>query len=84
MKAWVHRYNLHFYELDILHSIVRKQITVPEIMYLVTGLPYWQHRFNPRSGHVGFVVDEVASAQVFSKYFRISFQFLSHQLLPIH
>jgi hypothetical protein len=36
--------------------------------------------FNPRSGNVGFVVDEVALEQVFSQYFGFSCQFSFHQL----
>jgi hypothetical protein len=31
--------------------------------------------FDPRSGHVGFVVDEVVLGQVFSKYFGFPCQF---------
>jgi hypothetical protein len=37
--------------------------------------------FDPRSGHVGFVVDEVALGQVFSKYFCFPGQFSFHRLL---
>jgi hypothetical protein len=46
-------------------------------MYLVIGFPHWQHRFNSGSGHVGFVVEEVALAQVSSKYLGVSLQLLS-------
>jgi hypothetical protein len=35
-------------------------------------------RFNPRSGHVGFLVDKVAVGQVFSEDFSFSRQFLFH------
>jgi hypothetical protein len=35
----------------------------------VTGFPPQQHGFNPRSGHVEFVVDKVELGQVFSAYF---------------
>jgi hypothetical protein len=38
----------------------------------------------PRSGHVGFVVDKVALGQVFSEYFGFSCQFPFHRLLHIH
>jgi hypothetical protein len=41
-------------------------------------------RFEPRSGHVGFVVDSVALGQVFSEYFGFPCQFSFHQLLLIH
>jgi hypothetical protein len=40
--------------------------------------------FEPGSGHVGFVVDEVAQEQVFSEYFGFPFQFSFHRLLHIH
>jgi hypothetical protein len=32
-------------------------------------LPTAAARFDPRSGHVGFVADKVALGQVFSEYF---------------
>jgi hypothetical protein len=41
----------------------------------------WRAEFEPRSGHVGFVVDRVALGQVFSEFFGFSCQFLCHQLL---
>jgi hypothetical protein len=40
--------------------------------------------FEPKSGHVGFVVDKVAVGQVFSEYFRFPCQFLFHRLPHIH
>jgi hypothetical protein len=40
--------------------------------------------FEPRSGHVGFMVDEVAFGQVFSEYFGFSYQFSFHRILHIH
>jgi hypothetical protein len=36
--------------------------------------------FEPRSGHVGFMVDEVALGQVFSEYFGFPCEFSFHQL----
>jgi hypothetical protein len=36
--------------------------------------------FDPRSGHVGFVVDKVALGQVFSEYFGFPCQFTFHLL----
>jgi hypothetical protein len=36
------------------------------------------------SGHVGFVVDEVALGQVFSEYFDLSCQFSFHRLFNTH
>jgi hypothetical protein len=40
--------------------------------------------FDPRSGHVGFVVDKVALGQVFSEYFGFPCQSSFHQLLHNH
>jgi hypothetical protein len=40
--------------------------------------------FNPRSGHVGYVVDKVALGQVFSQYFSFPCQFSFHRLLHTH
>jgi hypothetical protein len=41
-------------------------------------------RFEPRSGHMGFVVDKVALRQVFSDYFGFPCQFSFHRLLHTH
>jgi hypothetical protein len=40
--------------------------------------------FEPRSGHMGFVVDKVALEKVFSKYFLFPYKFSFHRLLHIH
>jgi hypothetical protein len=40
--------------------------------------------FEPRSGHVGFVVGEVALGQVFSERIDFPCEFSFHQLLHIH
>jgi hypothetical protein len=42
---------------------------VPYFRQLVAILPPRRPGFEPRSGHVGFVVDKVALGQVFSEYF---------------
>jgi hypothetical protein len=52
-------------------------IAVPYLMRLVVG-------FDPRSGHVGFVLDKVALGQVFSEYFGFPCQFSFHRLLHIY
>jgi hypothetical protein len=44
-------------------------------------LPLWRPGLEPRSGHMGFVVDKVALRQVFSEYFGFPCQFLFHRLL---
>jgi hypothetical protein len=49
---------------------------VPQLRRLVARPEFW-----PRSGHVGFVVDKVASGQVFSDYFGFLCQFAFHRLL---
>jgi hypothetical protein len=40
--------------------------------------------FEPRSGHVGFVVEKVALGQVLSEYFGFPCQFSFHRLLHTH
>jgi hypothetical protein len=40
--------------------------------------------FEPCSGHVGFVVDEVPLGQVSSEYFRFRWKFAFHRLLHNH
>jgi hypothetical protein len=45
---------------------------VPWLRRLVAGLSLWRPVFEPRSVHVGFVVDKVALGQVFSRELRFS------------
>jgi hypothetical protein len=52
-------------------------------MRLVAGFPR-RRTFDPRSDHVGYVVDKVALGQVFSEYFGFPWQFSFHRLLHIH
>jgi hypothetical protein len=40
--------------------------------------------FQPRSGHVGFMLDKVALGKVFSEYFGFSYQLLLRQILHNH
>jgi hypothetical protein len=47
-------------------------------------LPIAAAEFEPRSGHVGFVLDKVAQGQVFSEYFGFPCQSSFHQLLHNH
>jgi hypothetical protein len=56
---------------------------VPYLKRLVAGFPLRRPGFDPRSGHVGFVVDKAALGQFFSKYFGFPFQFSIHPLLHI-
>jgi hypothetical protein len=57
---------------------------VPYLRRLVSGFPPRRPGFEPRSGHVGFVVDKVELGQVFSEYFGLPCQFSFHRLLHIH
>jgi hypothetical protein len=49
-------------------------LAVPQLRRLVIG-------FDPKSGHVGFVMDKVVLEQIFSEYFGFSRQFSFHKLL---
>jgi hypothetical protein len=51
---------------------------------LVAGFPPRRPGFDPRSGHVGFVVDKVALGQIFSEYFGFPCQSSFHRLLHNH
>jgi hypothetical protein len=57
------------------------------VPYLRRTAPCFRPRrpgFEPRTGHVRFVVDKVALAQVFSDYFDFLCQFSFHRLLHNH
>jgi hypothetical protein len=54
---------------------------VPWHRRLVAGFPPRQSGFDPRSSHVGFVVDKVALGQVFSECFCFPCQLSFHRLL---
>jgi hypothetical protein len=60
------------------------QNVMPWLTRLVAGFPLRWPGFNPRSSHVGSVVDKVALGQVFSEYFSFPCQFSFHQLLHTH
>jgi hypothetical protein len=45
-------------------------------MPLVAGFPQRRAGYDPRSGHVGFVVDKAARGQIFSEYFGFSIVWL--------
>jgi hypothetical protein len=53
-------------------------------LYPFAGFPQRRPGFEPRSGHVEFVVDKVAQGQVFSEYFGFPCQFSFHRMLYIH
>jgi hypothetical protein len=48
------------------------------------GFPPRRYGFEPRSCHVGFLVDEVTLGPVFSKYFGFLCQFSFHRLIIYH
>jgi hypothetical protein len=54
--------------------------TAPYLRQLVAGFPPRRTGFEPRSDHVGFVVNEAALGQVFSEYFGFPCQAF-HRLL---
>jgi hypothetical protein len=51
---------------------------------VVAAFPARRPRSDPRSDHVGFVVDKMALGQVFFEYFRFPCQFLFHWVLHTH
>jgi hypothetical protein len=59
-------------------------VVMAVLRWLVAGFPSQKPGFEPRSGHVGFVMDKVALRQVFSEYFGFPCQFSFHRLLHIH
>jgi hypothetical protein len=64
--------------------LLREIWAVPWLRRLVGGFPQRRPGFEPRSGHVEFVVDKVAPRQIFSEYFGFPCQFSFHRLLHIH
>jgi hypothetical protein len=66
------------------------RITATELFGIATAqavssrLPTRRPGVEPRSGHLGFVVDKVALGQVFSEYFGFPCQFSFHRLLHNH
>jgi hypothetical protein len=55
-----------------------------ELRRLVAGFPPRRPWFDPRSSHVGFVVDKVALGQVFYEYYGFPCQLSFHRLLHTH
>jgi hypothetical protein len=51
---------------------------------IVTGFPPHWPVFDPRSRHVGFLVNKVALGQILSEYLGFPCQFSFHPLLPTH
>jgi hypothetical protein len=59
-------------------------MAAPQLRRLVAGFPPWRPGFEHGYGHVGFVVDKVAMAQVFSVYFGFPCQSSFNQLFHNH
>jgi hypothetical protein len=57
---------------------------MPYLRELVADFSARQPSLDPRSGHMGFVVDKVSLEQVFSEYFGFLYQFPFHQVPHIH
>jgi hypothetical protein len=55
---------------------------MPQLKWLVIGYPPRQPKLELRSGHVGFLVDQVSLRRVFSKYFDFLCQSSFNKLLP--
>jgi hypothetical protein len=64
--------------------VTRIMWAAPQRRRLVASFPQRRPGFEPRSGHVGFVVGKVTLGQAFSEYFGFSCQFSFHWLLHIH
>jgi hypothetical protein len=58
-------------------------LALPYLRRLVAGFPPRRSRLDPRSSHVGFVVDKVALGQVFCEHFGFPYKFLFHHSLII-
>jgi hypothetical protein len=59
-------------------------VAVPQLRRSVAGFPQWRPGFEPRSGHVGFMIDKIALGQVFSEVLRLPLPFSFHRLLQFH
>jgi hypothetical protein len=56
-------------------------VTIATVMRLVSCFPPLLPGFEPRSGHVRFVVDKLALGRVFSEFFGFLCKFSFHRLL---
>jgi hypothetical protein len=61
-----------------------RKVVSDSYAYHITGGAGISNGFEPRSGHVGFVVDREALGQVSSKYFGFPRQFSLYRLLHTH
>jgi hypothetical protein len=63
---------------------IRGWMIIMIIIILAIIIPPLRPEFDPRSRHVGSVVDRVAPGQLFSEYFDFPCQFIFYQLLHAH
>jgi hypothetical protein len=61
-----------------------RQKDAPQLRRLFAGFPPRRPGFEPRSGHVGLLVDELPLGQIFSEYFGFPCKFSFHRLLHTH
>jgi hypothetical protein len=73
LQLCYHRFLLRVFQLEV----------VPKLRRLVASFPQRRIVFEPKSGHVGFVVDKVALGHVFSEYFGFPCQFSFRRLLHV-
>jgi hypothetical protein len=71
-------------EFEMLCSYHTEGLGPYQLRRLVVGFPPRRPGLEPRSGHVRFVVDEVALGQVFSECFGFPWQFSFYRLLHSH
>jgi hypothetical protein len=67
----------------LTHSATEADISA-HFSFVLTPFPPRRPGFDPRSGHLGFVVDKVVLGQVFSEYFGFPCQSSFHRLLHTH
>jgi hypothetical protein len=100
MEIWRQTHNISFRIVDVPAEIRIEHLlnmslvlyryanplgrAMPWLKRLVAGFPPRKPGFDPRSGHVGFVVDKVALGQIFSEYFGFPCQSSFHRLLHNH
>jgi hypothetical protein len=71
-------------DVQVVHEIERMPMGRAIAQAVIPGLPPRWPGFDPRSDHVGSVVDKVAVQQVFSEYLSFPCQFSFHRLLHTH
>jgi hypothetical protein len=83
-RSWSAKANTQPADAADQRSVSVHSRATPYLGWLVAGFPPRLPGFHPRSGQVGFVVDNVALVQVFSEFFGSICQFSFHRLLHTH